>query len=107
MKHALTYSSSCLTAACFVSLGLAMSCGGKVVALTSGAGGGGGGATSTNDSVNVAVGSTAAGPADCATLLQNLETAIAKAQTCNPNDPHSECDGSVQIQDSCGCFVVA
>lgn len=83
---------------------LSASCGGKVVFETSGSGGSGGTGSSTHASTTgVGTTSSTGTGGSCTALSAAVDQATAAAQACNPLLNIQQCDGSVIVNDKCGC----
>jgi hypothetical protein len=78
-----------------------LACGGKVVVDAGGQGGDGGSGGTTSAST------TATGAGGCEALGQALTTALGAALACNPALSSIQCDGSVVVEDGCGCQIAA
>jgi hypothetical protein len=81
-------------------------CGGKVVVDGVGAGGGGS-TTVTSATTGVAATGAGGGSADCAALLQDFQTKLDVALTCNPAIDMAQCTGAAVVADTCDCQLVA
>lgn len=87
------------------SVGLVAACGGKVLWVPDD-GSGGAGSTSSGSSKASASSSKAVSSGSvlsCSMLEQMMNAAVEAARACNPALSSPQCDGSIILEDPCGC----